>query len=541
MKAIKRILAAAAILCLLAALFPCALAASDARFDGKTCEQVTTDFLSKAGALDMGAVGIGYYNTVTGEEQYINADAYVTVGSVYKVPLNMIYCEKIANGEMSLGSEIFGIPYETLLRGTIIDSNNDYAKILWDKVGSYRLYREMIAPYMGEDPQTVSWKFYENNFFTPRQMLTCLRTLYDNPERFPYVIETMKEAEPNNYFHRDEHRFEVAHKYGFNTEGYHSYVADSGIIYTTDPFLLVMFTDNTPNAYDVLAQYAVLMSDYTEYHTAERIRLSAPDRALEKLSFPEAPAPATAEKAEGGMSEAPLLDMDLETFGRIVGILTLTVLGLGLCVKLAKHAGYITIIPAIIILAAGLLISRGLVRSSGTTLFVLSRGDGSEAVETFFGELEAGEYAAACELLDGYSAIGVENSAESPEAERVYDALRGSYSHWWQSGSSEDNKASHSVLFRHLDIAAMKEAVFSETRNVLLAYIMEMPEEEVFDENLDIREAVLQTAYQQAFDTVLENARDFCRDDTVDLELEFGLKGWLIQPNKALIKAICGQ
>ena len=541
MKAIKRILAAAAVLCLLAALLPGASAAGDERFDGKTWEEVTTDFLKRAGALEMGSVGIAYYNTVTGEEQFMNPDEYVTVGSVYKVPLNMIYCEKIANGEMSLGSEIFGIPYETLLRGTIIDSNNDYAKILWDKVGSYRLYRETIAPYMGEDPQTVSWKFYENNFFTPRQMLTCLRTLYDNPERFPYVIEIMKEAEPNNYFHRDEHRFEIAHKYGFNTENYHSYVADSGIVYTTDPFLLVVFTDNTPNAYDVLAQYVVLMSDYTEYHTAERIRLGAPDRALEKVSFPEAPSPAKGEAAEGGMAEAPLLDMDLKTFGQLVGVLALTVIGLGLCVKLARHAGYVTIIPAIIILAAGLLISRGLIRSSGATLFVLSRGDGTEAVETFFDELEAGDYAAACELLDGYSSLGIEKDPEDTAAARVCRALRSSYSHWWLGGASQDNEASHSVMLRHLDVEALKEGVFEETRTLLNTYMEERPEEEVFDKNLDIRDEVLEEAYRQAFDSVLERARDFCRDDTLELELEFGLKGWLIQPNTELISAICGQ
>lgn len=541
MKAFKRFLAAAAILCLLTALLPGAFAAGDERFDGKTWEQVTTDFLNRVGALQMGAIGIGYYNTVTGEEQFLNPDDYVTVGSVYKVPLNMIYCERIANGEMDLSEPIFGISYETLLRGTIIDSNNDYAKILWDKVGSYRLYREKIAPYMGEDPQTVSWKFYENNFFTPRQMITCLRTLYENPERFPYVVDIMKQAEPNRYFHRDEHRYEIAHKYGFNQENYHSYVADSGIIYTTEPFLLVVFTDNTPQAEDVLAQYTVLMCDYTEYHTAERIRLGAPDRALEKLSFPEGPSPAKAESTTAGMADAPLLDMDLTTFGRLVGVLALTVLGLGLCVKLAKHAGYITLVPAIIILAAGLLISRSLIRSSGASLFVLSRGDGSEAVESFFTELENGDYAAACELLNGYSALGVEEKPEDRDAAAVCDALRRSYSHWWLAGSSQDNEATHSVMLRHLDIAALKEGVFEETRHVLEAYTADRPEEEIYDENLDIRDEVFDQAYREAFDSVLARAEDFCSDEPIDLNLEFGLKGWLIQPNEALMYAICGQ
>ncbi|MDO4973133.1 MAG: hypothetical protein Q4E38_02870 [Eubacteriales bacterium] len=541
MKAYRRILAAAAVLCLLAAMLPGAFAARDERFDGKTWEQVTMEFLDRVKAMEQGMVAIGYYNTVSGEEQYLNPDEYITVGSVYKVPLNMIYCEKIANGEMQLDTPIFGIPYETLLRGTIIDSNNDYAKTLWDKLGSYRLYREMIAPYMGEDPQTVSWKFYENNFFTARQMITCLRTLYENPDRFPYLIDTMKEAEPNNYFHRDEHRFEVAHKYGYNNESYHYYVADSGIFYTTEPFLLVVLTDNTPQAFDVLAQYAVLMCDYNEYTASARIRDAAPERAVAELTLPSAPAVPSAEKGENAMAaDAPLLDMDLTTFARLVGILALTVIGLGLCVKLARHAGYVTLIPAIIILAAGLLISRGLIRSSGAALFTVSRGNGQATVENFFTELEAGDYAAAVDLLDGYSALGVEGTPESPETARVYEAVRSSYAHSLISGSSQDNDASYTVNFRHLYVDALTKDVAEETKNILKTYVAERPEEEVFDENIQIREEVLAEAYAQAFDTVMGSLEQYYREDEFTLALKYGLKGWMIQPNQDLMQAICG-
>ena len=540
MKAFKRILTAAAILCLLAALLPGASAARDERFDGKTWEQVTNEFLNRVGALEQGTIGIGYYNTVTGEEQYLHADDYITVGSVYKVPLNMVYCEKIANGEMTLDTGIFGIPYQTLLRGTIIDSNNDYAKTLWDKLGSYRLYREMIAPYMGEDPQTVNWKFYENNFFTPRQMITCLRTLYENPDRFPYLVDTMKEAEPNNYFHRDEHRYEIAHKYGYNNESYHYYVADSGIFYTSEPFLLVVFTDNTPQAYDVLAQYAVLMCDYTEYQAVERVRQKAPAKAVKKLSFPEAPTPVLGEETGGSTAEAPLLDMDLMSFARLVGVLALTVIGLGLCVKLAKHAGYVAVFPAIIILAAGLLISRGLIRSSGVTLFTVSRGDGYETVETFFTDLETGEYKAACDLLNGYEALGVEKApADDEKAARIYEALRASYSHTWTGGSSEENEATHSVLLRHLDIEALKKAVVAETKSILEGYVATKPDE-IFNEKNNIRASVRTEAFDQAFDSLMANPEEYYREDEIELKLEFGLKGWLIQPNEALMNAICG-
>ena len=540
MKAFKRILAAAAVLCLLAALLPSAGAADDERFAGKTWEQVTTAFLSEYGAFDQGTFGIGYYNTVTGEEEYINPDEYITVGSVYKVPLNMLYAEKISRGEMDLQSPVYGIAYETLMRGAIIDSNNDYAKLLWDNLGGYNLYRQKIAPYMGEDPDTVSWKFYENNFFTPRQMLTCLRTLYDNPERFPYIVDTMKEAEPNNYFRRDEHRYSIAHKYGYNSESYHYYVADSGIFYTQDPFLLVVFTDNTPAAYDVIAQYAVLMCDYTEYQTAAREKESAPERALEALSFPDVTVPEEGSVAKSS-SELPVLDMDMTTFARLLGVLGLTVFGLGLCVKLARHAGYVTVVPAVIILLAGLLISRGLIRSSGAALFSVSRGDGSAAVETFFAELESRDYDAACAMLNGYSSLGLETTPEDPDAARVYEALRGSFAHRDNGGSAEENKATRSVTLRHLSLEDLRAAVFAETSRLLRSYAAERPEEEVYGENYSIRGELVEEAYAQAFDTVLAQAENYCREDTMDLNMQFGLKGWTIQPNAALMNAICGK
>ena len=222
MKRVRQCLAAAVVLVRLAVLLPCASAEGDARFDGKTWEEVTDEFLNGYGAYEIGQIGIGYYNTVTGEEHYVNGDTFITVGSVYKVPLNMVYCERIANGEMTLSTPVFGIEYETLMRGTIIDSNNDFAYTLWNAIGSYRYYRQLIAPYMGEDPDTVDVTFYENNLFTAREMITCLRNLYENPDRFPYILDTMLEAEPTNYFRRDEHRYPIAHKYGFDPEVYHT-------------------------------------------------------------------------------------------------------------------------------------------------------------------------------------------------------------------------------------------------------------------------------------------------------------------------------
>ena len=541
MKTIRRILASLAALCLLLSLAPGALAADDERFAGKSWEQVVTEFLQRYGATETGTVGLGYYNTVTGEEQYYNPDTYITVGSVYKVPLNMVYCERIANGEMTLESPVYGISYQILLRGTVIDSNNDYAKILWDNLGGYHQYRRMIASYMGEDPDNVSWTFYENNLFTARQMITCLRLLYENPERFPNVVDVMKEAEPNKYFRRDEQRYLIAHKYGFNTEDYHSYVADAGIAYTTDPFLLVMFTDNSPQAYDLLAQFAVLMCDYTEYQTTARLKAGAADRALETLTLPEAPNPAAANTAASQQGETPVLNMDLATFGKLAAILAVTVLVLGLCAKLARRIGYLMLLPAVIVLAAGILMSRGLLRSSGVDVFTLSRDGGREATESFFTALEDGDFAAACELLNGYSALGPETAPADEQGARLNALLRRSYSHRLGSGDADGSEAVQAVSFTHFSFPLLQEALRAETRRTLERFEAERDSDTLYDENWNFRSEVVAEAYADALETVLAQPENFYTEENFTLMLHYALQGWQIDRNEPLVNAICGR
>ena len=131
---------------------------------------------------DPETIGAGYYNFATGEEHYYNGDVYRVSGSMYKVPLNMLFLDWIADGTISPDESILGYRYSELLRGTIIDSNNDYAQTMWTYAGNtietnpastyYHRYRILIAPIMGEDPENVDDKYYENNFFTPRQMIT---------------------------------------------------------------------------------------------------------------------------------------------------------------------------------------------------------------------------------------------------------------------------------------------------------------------------------------------------------------------------------
>ena len=293
----------------------------DERFDDKSWEQVVEEFLQSWGA-DPDSVGLGYYNTVTGEEQYWNGDKYMVSGSMYKVPLNMAFAAKVASGEMDWDTTIGAFSYERLLEGSIVHSDNEYAKILWYHLGNgrYRTYRQIIAPLMGEDPDTVDAKYYENNFFTPRQMIFCLRELYENQENYPRIIETMQRAEPTEYFKRRERRFNIAHKYGFLQETYHLYMNDCGIAFTDDPIVFVMFTDNVAHAYDVMTEFCTLMCDYAQYRHVLRLEEEAAEaerqrQEAERLEAERRAAEEAAAQQAGEQGEEPTFPVPPQTGG----------------------------------------------------------------------------------------------------------------------------------------------------------------------------------------------------------------------------------
>ena len=80
----------------------------ESRFAGKSLEQVMDEFLTAHNISEYTAA-IGYYNTVTGEEYYYNADRYMDAASMYKVPLNMVVAERVAKGELDPDGEIAGV------------------------------------------------------------------------------------------------------------------------------------------------------------------------------------------------------------------------------------------------------------------------------------------------------------------------------------------------------------------------------------------------------------------------------------------------
>ena len=88
-------------------------------------------------------VGIGYYNSRTGDECYINADRYLISASMFKIPLNMIFADRISSGEMALDTPIGAMPYNWYQYRTIVHSDNDRSVVLMEQLGGYHVFKQL--------------------------------------------------------------------------------------------------------------------------------------------------------------------------------------------------------------------------------------------------------------------------------------------------------------------------------------------------------------------------------------------------------------
>ena len=569
MKVLKTSLILLIVLALLLPLAPRAAAEDaeldDERFAGRTWQEIVDEFLAGHRAAPE-SVACGWCNTVTGEEQYHNGDQYMVSGSMYKVPMNMIFTEKVHKGEIGWDTFVGGYRYEYCLHATIVDSNNEVAKGMWDYLGGYQPYRHILAPYMGEDPDTVDEKFYENNFSTPRQMIYALKLLQTESERFPRVIDEMLKAEPNKYFKVRDHEYDIAHKYGYYTEGAHLYLNDCAIIYTEEPMAVVIFTDTVVEPYKLLADYCDLMIDYTEYSTAARReaeRIAAEEAAIAALNSPSpapeetaAPAPA-GEPGTSVVTAAPLPSAEptretggASVFGRVVLLILIAAAAAYFAFAALGRArkGKLRLFPALcaILLAAAALIvcvlpSPESAEKPAEDKPVELKGDPQASVTEFFDALCARDYAAAYEKLSGVSTLGLENAPQSEDAAAIWRAMEENREYrLYGDCVAAPGGVVQQLVFTTLDLKALGEAVKAATEAKVEQLAAELGPDEIYNDEGGYLESFTARAYSEALAETLEHAADY--RSTVGLNIRLVRSGgdWLIEPDGALYGALTG-
>lgn len=574
MKNWRKILALLLMLALLLPLAPAAMAEGeedDARFADKTWEEILDEFLAEHHA-DPASVACGWCNTVTGEEHYHNADQYMVSGSMYKVPINMIFTEKVHNGEIGWDTFIGGYRYEYCLHATIVDSNNDIAKGMWDYLGGYQPYRHILAPYMGEDPDTVDEKFYENNFFTPRQMIYALKLLATESERFPKLIDEMLQAEPNKYFKERAHDYDIAQKYGYwpDPNGWHVALNDCAIIYTEEPICIVIFIDSVSEqaSRELLKDYCDLMIAYTEYTTPARKeaeRIAAEEAAIAALNeatpapqesesgdAPSAPAPTAAPQDQPGMPQ-PEEERAPGLFWPIaLGLCTLAgAVWLSLRAVRRARRGKLSLpwaLAAVLFGAAaiGICLLPG-ERAAKSVSPAAAAEDGASSAEAqaavteFFDSLVARDYARAYARLSGVATLGLEDTPASEDAARLMETVRESWS-WRLYGDCTLTRsgATQQVVFNSLDLSRMRDDIRAATEEEVERLASSLPADEVYAEDGGYLPSFTERAYAAALDTALTRADEYYAATGLNIRLVKDGGEWLIVPDSALYGALTG-
>lgn len=211
-----------------------------------------------------------FFSNLNDNEYYsYNETTYFKAASTIKVPVAMLYYDKIANEEIKKEDQLTynkddyeegngltsakynvgdKIPISFLLEQSIINSDNTANNILINNLG-YEEYRKQIAKYSQEN---LIEEFYDENIETPAYCLDVLEYLYQNSEKYTELIELMKKSSGGQYLKQNISQYEIAHKYG----SYENYVHDYGIIYGKNTYLIGVFTKGVSQADQLIAKIA---------------------------------------------------------------------------------------------------------------------------------------------------------------------------------------------------------------------------------------------------------------------------------------------
>ena len=226
---------------------------------------------------------------------------------MYKVPLMMTLAEKVSSGELQQDSDLGGYSVALAEEYIISYSNNDYAHYVRTYLGGDEVWREHAKSYAALENDDYSPDYMDYCYFSPRYITQVVKTLYNESERFPNIIESMLVARPTHDFRLSTHMnntYEIAQKYG-------SYVDDlgdnwnhnTGIIYTPSPFVLTVMTRNVDSYEKVISDVAVMLTEYTltleeelEVYEEEQAEAAEEAAEAERIAAEQAAAEAKAEQ-----------------------------------------------------------------------------------------------------------------------------------------------------------------------------------------------------------------------------------------------------
>lgn len=194
---------------------------------------LVNDFLAEQG-VDTTQLGIVIEDFESGGSYSLNATTYFTAASTYKLPLAMIYYDKLATGALSPEDTLYydascyeeggtigydyqpgdAISLEALLHEMIVESDNTAAHILYENLGGWMAFKKDIAYYSAAPVSEDDSVYYSyENMFTADYMSDVLAYLYAHEENYGTLLEDMLASRPDDYLNAKVGD-KMAQKYG---------------------------------------------------------------------------------------------------------------------------------------------------------------------------------------------------------------------------------------------------------------------------------------------------------------------------------------
>lgn len=220
-------------------------------------------------------VAVKVQDLVSGGVYTHNEDVNFIAASIYKLPLVVAYYDLIEEGKYSLSDKIIyqenyienygpieaeykigdSIEIEKLLHYAIIYSDNTAAHMLFENLGGWLKYKELVSKY---SKQEVDKSFYTyDNVYTAKYISDVLEYVYENSDKFDVLLNDM--MEPSNFMYLSEYvNVRISQKYGMYLAARNS----AGIVHTLNPYSIVVFTSLGDEGIEHIGRINEICYDY---------------------------------------------------------------------------------------------------------------------------------------------------------------------------------------------------------------------------------------------------------------------------------------
>lgn len=176
----------------------------------------------------------------------------------------LVYCDSCfeANGSIgdnySVGDQI---PLREILTAMIVESDNTSVNILVNYLGGYSAYRHAILDTYSDLEHEAY--YYNDNYTNTAYSFQVLNYLYEHSGDYPELISNLKQTLQTSYLASIDTEVPIAHKYGWYLE----YLHDYGIVYTSSPYLIGIYTSNVNYGEAFIHDFHEIIYRFVQEHT----------------------------------------------------------------------------------------------------------------------------------------------------------------------------------------------------------------------------------------------------------------------------------